>query len=43
MMITYDAMEVHFILRQLDGATDHAYCDNYPSFNQDQELWHLQW
>ena len=29
-MITDDAMEVHFGLRLLDGAADHAYCHNYP-------------
>ena len=29
-MITDDAMEVHFGLRLLDRAADHAYCHNYP-------------
>ena len=29
-MITDDAMEVHFGLRLLDRAADHAHCHNYP-------------
>ena len=29
-MITDDAMEVHFGLRLLDRAADHAYCHKYP-------------
>ena len=33
-MITDDAMEVHFSLRLLDRAADHAYCHNYPVVNQ---------
>ena len=33
-MITDDAMEVHFGLRLLDRAADHAYCHNYPGANQ---------
>ena len=33
-MITDDAMEVHFGLRLLDRAADHAYCHNYPGVNQ---------
>ena len=40
--ITDDAMEVHFDLRLLDRAADHAYCHNYPGVNQAQELQHLQ-
>ena len=42
MRITDDAMEVHFDLRLLDSATDHAYCHNYPGVNQARELRHLQ-
>ena len=41
-MITDDAMKVHFGLRPLDRAADHAYCHNYPGVNQAQELQHLQ-
>ena len=41
-MITDDAMEVHFGLRLLDRAADHAYCHNYPGVNQTRELRHLQ-
>ena len=41
-MITDDAMEVHFGLRLLDRAADHAHCHNYPGVNQIQELRHLQ-
>ena len=41
-MITDDAMEVHFGLRLLDRAADHAYCHNYPGVNQARELRHLQ-
>ena len=41
-MITDDAMEVHFGLRLLDRAADHASCHNYPRVNQAWELWHLQ-
>ena len=41
-MITDDAMEVHFGLRLLDRAADHAYCHNYPSVNLAPELRHLQ-
>ena len=33
-MITDDAMEVHFGLRLLDKAADHAYCHNYPCVSQ---------
>ena len=41
-MITDDAMKVHFGLRLLDKAADHAYCHNDPSVNQARELQHLQ-
>ena len=41
-MITDDAMEVHFGLRLLDRAADHAHCHNYPGVNQTRELRHLQ-
>ena len=41
-MRTDDAMEVHFGLRLLDRAADHASCYNYPGVNQARELWHLQ-
>ncbi len=41
-MITDDAMEVHFGLRLLDRAADHAHCHNYPGVNQARELRHLQ-
>ena len=41
MRITDDAMEVHFGLRLLDRAADHASCHNYPGVNQAQELRHL--
>ena len=41
-MITYDAMKVHFDLRLLDRAADHAYCHNYPGVNQDRELRRLE-
>ena len=41
-MITDDAMEVHFSLRLLDRAADHAYCHNYPGVYQARELRHLQ-
>ena len=41
-MITDDAMEVHFGLRLLDRAADHAYCHNYPGVYQARELRHLQ-
>ena len=41
-MRTDNAMEVHFGLRLLDRATDHAYCHNYPGVNQARELRHLQ-
>ena len=40
-MITDDAVEVHFGLRLLDRAADHAYCHNYPGVNQTRELRHL--
>ena len=40
--ITDDAMEVHFGLGLLDMVADHAYCHNYPSVNQAQELRYLQ-
>ena len=40
--ISDDAMEVHFGLRLLDRAADHAaYCHNYPGVNQARELWYL--
>ena len=39
-MIT-DIMGVHFGLRLLDRATDHAYCPDYPGVNQAWELWLL--
>ena len=32
-MLSNDAMEVHFSLRLLDRAADHAYCHNYPGVN----------
>ena len=41
-MITDDAMEVHFGLRLLDRAADHAYCHNYPGVYRARELRHLQ-
>ena len=41
-MITDDAMAVHFNLRLLNRAADHAYCQNYPGVNQVRELRHLQ-
>ena len=41
-MITDDAMEVHFSLRLLDRATDHAHCHYYPGVNQAREVQHLQ-
>ena len=41
-VITDDTMKVHFSLRLLDRATDHAYCHKYPGVNQVRELRHLQ-
>ena len=41
-MITDDAIKVHFGLRLLDRAADHASCHNYPIVNQARELQHLQ-
>ena len=41
-MITDDATEVHFGLRLLDRAADHAYCHSYPGVNQAWELRHLR-
>ena len=38
---TDDAMEVHFGLRLLDRAADHAHCHDYPGVNQARELRHL--
>ena len=37
-IITDGAMAIHFCLRLLDWATDHAYCHYYPGVNQAQEL-----
>ena len=36
-MIADDAMEVHFLLKLLDRAADHASCHNYPGVNQARE------
>ena len=40
--ITDGAIAVHFGLRLLDRAADHATCHNYPGINQARELRHLQ-
>ena len=34
MMITDDAIDVHFGLRLFDRAADHTYCHNYTSVNR---------
>lgn len=37
-MTADDTMEVHFSLRLVDRAADHACCHNYPSENQAWDL-----